>query len=142
MTSPSSPRGDRLDRRRLREALAASAPFVGDVHLGPAAVDAGECDRCGVLPRVVATCGPQPWRHLCRDCLLEVGTEAFCEGHRDDALANLGRARELPDDWDTITRLAWVASGEVRPDRSWLAHVAATSPRKQLTKALPPPTAR
>lgn len=113
-----------VDRRQLRRVIARAAPWTGAADTGPAAVDAGECDRCEVQPRWVATCGAQAWAHLCRDCLLDLGTEAFCAGHHDDAMAHVVAARALPDDWATITRLAWIATGEVRADDDWIRLVA------------------
>lgn len=113
-----------VDRRQLRRVVAEVAPWTTDPDTGPAAVDAGECDRCGDQPRWVVTCGAQPWRQICRDCVLELGTTAFCDGHRDDALAHIATARAMPDDWATITRLAWVARGEVQADDDWATLVA------------------
>ncbi len=88
-------------------------------------MDPGACDRCGDAPRLATACGPARWRALCRDCLLEVGDEAFCPGHADDATAAAAWARDLPDTWATLVRLAWVASGQVQADRDWLALAAA-----------------
>lgn len=113
-----------MDRRALRAALGIRAPWTAAPDTGPAAVDAGECDRCGLQPRWVATCGAQSWARICRDCVLTLGTTAFCDGHHDDAVAHLEAAARLPDDWATITRLAWVATGEVTPDDDWIRLVA------------------
>ena len=125
-----------MDRRALRAALADLAPWTVDVDIGPAAVDAGECDRCGHQPRWVPTCGAQPWAQVCRDCVLELGTSAFCDGHHDDAVAYLATARTMPPDWATITRLAWVATGEVTADDAWITLVAAESSTPGVRRAL------
>ncbi len=125
-----------MDRRRLRAALAEVAPWTTNPDFGPVAVDAGECDRCGRQPRWVATCGAQPWATVCRDCILELGTTAFCDGHHDDAVAHLAAARRMPADWATITRLAWVATGEVTVDDDWIALVATEVTEPQLRRAL------
>lgn len=113
-----------VDRRALGAALATAAPWTRDAAFGPATVDAGDCDRCGRQPRLVATCGPQPWRLLCRDCLLDAGSAAFCDGHRDTATAAIAFATSLPADWATLTRLAWIATGELRADPDFLALAA------------------
>lgn len=84
--------------------------------MGPRSVTAGECDRCGAEPRVVATCGPVPWRSLGRRCAADVGTDAWCEGHREDGERHLAWLARLPDEADAVVRLWWVATGEVRLD--------------------------
>ena len=101
------------ERRALGAALVAEAPWVEATELGPRAVAAGQCDRCGARPRLLPTCGPTSWLALCRECGLEVGTEGWCEGHRDDAEDALRWARDLPVWWGDAVVLAWVASGEV-----------------------------
>lgn len=130
-----------MDRRTLRRVVAEMAPWTTDPATGPAAVDAGECDRCGADPRWVTTCGAQPWPAICRDCLLELGTEAFCDGHREDALEHVAAARALPEDWATITRLAWIASGEVRAGDDWVALVTDLASRPDELAGSDPPTA-
>ncbi|MBY5162316.1 hypothetical protein [Salsipaludibacter albus] len=120
MTPGDGPLDDRATRRRLLAALVGVHPWLADPDWGPAAVDPGTCDRCGQHPRLVTTCGPASWRALCRDCLLDVGEDAFCAGHADDAAAAADHARDLPDQWATLVRLAWVAAGQVRADRAWL----------------------
>lgn len=112
-----------MDKAGLRAALREVAPWTADPEVGPGAVDAGDCDRCGRRPRFVATCGAQPWRSVCPACLVELGTDLFCDGHREEALRHLATARSLPAQWATITRLAWVATGEISPDPAWLAVV-------------------
>lgn len=126
MTPAHHPLATRERRRDLLALLVDHHPWLADDDLGPAAVDAGPCDRCGRDPRLVPPCGPVPWRGLCRDCVLEVGTAAFCAGHADEADDLLARARALPATWATLVRLAWVARGEVRADRDFLAAAAAT----------------
>lgn len=111
---------DRLDRRRLRDALRQAYPWVADTEVGPAAVEAGECGRCTRRPRCVPTCGPVAWAALCATCAVEVGDDAWCEGHRESGAAHRARARQLPAAWPTVVRLWWVATGEVRVDDEWL----------------------
>lgn len=103
-----------LDRRGLREALLVSEPWLGDPERGPRSVDAGACDRCGALPRLLATCGPTAAPAMCRACVLDVGPAAWCDGHEDEARRALRWARDLPDHWDVAVTLWWVASGELR----------------------------
>lgn len=91
-----------------------------DPEVGPSSVQAGECDRCERAPRVVPTCGPVAWTALCATCAVEVGEDAWCDGHRDDGARSRAWATTLPPSWPTITRLWWVATGEVRPDEAWL----------------------
>ncbi len=126
MTPDPHPLATRTWRRELLGLLVARQPWLADDDLGPAAVDAGPCDRCAVDPRLVPPCGPVPWRGLCRDCVLTVGTGAFCAGHADEADDLLARARALPPTWATLVRLTWVARGEVRADPAFLAEAAAT----------------
>ena len=106
---------ERGDRRRLRAALADAAPWLADVEVGPTTVDAGTCDRCGLRPRVVATCGPVPFRTLCVDCVLAVGDEGWCDGHGDVAGAARAWARAAPPWWADAVVLWWISTGEVRP---------------------------
>ena len=104
-----------LDRAALRAVLRARFPWVADAEVGPAAVEAGECDRCGAEPRLVTTCGPGPLT-LGRACAAALGVGAWCDGHRDDAEAALVRLGALPPEADDVARLWWVATGEVRLD--------------------------
>lgn len=103
----------REDRRRLRAALTALAPWLDHPDAGPRTVDAGQCDRCDGQPRVLATCGPIQWRALCRDCALEVGSDAWCDGHAEHGRELLQWARDLPAWWGDAVVLWWVATGEV-----------------------------
>lgn len=105
---------DRAGRRQLRAALAASAPFTQRTDVGPRAVDAGACDRCEDRPRLVPTCGPAAWRALCRDCVLDVGLDAWCDGHAADGRERLDWVADLPPWWADATVLWWVATGEVQ----------------------------
>lgn len=122
------------ERRRLRRTLADRHPWLTASDRGPQAVDAGECTRCEVRPRLLPTCGPTAGSALCRECAVEVGVVAWCDGHRDEALAALAWAGGLPPDWATIVRVWWVATGEVRLDPALAAHpaisasIAASSP--------------
>ncbi len=106
--------GDALDRRGLRAALVAGYPWVDAPEVGPRAVAAGECDRCGRHPRFVPTCGPTAWEALCPDCAVEVGLDAWCDGHEVDGRRVLAALPGLPAEWDLVSRLWWVATGEVR----------------------------
>jgi hypothetical protein len=77
-------------------------------------VDAGACDRCGQLPRLLPTCGPDGLPGVCRPCARDLGTDAWCDGHLEEATASLRWADALPDHWDLAVTLWWVATGEVR----------------------------
>lgn len=101
------------ERRALRAALVASAPWVEHTEAGPTTVQAGQCDRCGGRPRLLPTCGPVAWPAICRSCALEVGTDAWCDGHVDQARDLLAWARALPAWWGDAVVLWWVATGEV-----------------------------
>lgn len=113
------------DRAALRRVLRAHYPFVTATEWGPAAVAAGECDRCGEEPRMVQPCGPPPddlpapatpdWA-LGRDCAAAVGPAGWCDGHTEEAEEALDWLARLPDDADDVARLWWIATGEVRPD--------------------------
>jgi hypothetical protein len=101
-------------RAALRDALRAAHPWLLAGQWGPQSVSAGECDRCGQAPRLLPTCGPVAWQALCRDCAADLGTDAWCDGHREEGIAALVWAADLPDDWDDVVRLWWIATGEVR----------------------------
>lgn len=105
-----------LDRRGLRGALLAAYPWLADPEVGPTSVEAGECDRCGHAPRFVPTCGPTGWAALCPACAGDVGNDGWCDGHAEDGRRILGALPGLPEEWDVVTRLWWVATGEVRLD--------------------------
>ncbi len=127
---------DRADRRQLRSALSLAAPWLDRPDVGPRAVDAGQCDRCGQRPRLLPTCGPARWRTLCRECGLEVGRDGWCDGHAADAATWLAWARDLPPWWGDAVVLWWVGTGEVttppdgvHPDLP-MAIRAALPPRK------------
>jgi hypothetical protein len=124
----------RDDRRRLRSALTELAPWLEHPDAGPRNVDAGQCDRCGQRPRVLPTCGPTRWRALCRDCGLEVGHAAWCDGHAEDGQQLLRWARDLPAWWGDAVVLWWVMTGEVAAPPAALhpelpARLRATVPR-------------
>jgi hypothetical protein len=114
---------------RLRAALLARYPWLGATDVGPQAVEAGECDRCGTEARLVAPCGPPPagmpggigpdWA-LGRGCASEVGAAGWCAGHAEEAAVALAWLAELPREADDVARMWWVATGEVRPDPSLL----------------------
>jgi hypothetical protein len=107
---------DPQQRRRLRLAIVERHPWVEGSDVGPAAVEAGDCDRCGLEARLVAVCGPVPWEAIGRRCARELGTQAWCEGHAAEGTAALRHLAALPEDADTVTRLWWVATGEIRVD--------------------------
>lgn len=112
---------NRDQRVRLRELLTVAHPWVDQIDRGPRAVTAGECGVCGALPRLLVTCGPgAPAAELCRTCAADMGVEAWCDGHREQAEADLLWAASLPDDWAAVCRLWWVATGEVALDPSLL----------------------
>jgi GNAT superfamily N-acetyltransferase len=128
---------DAEHRRALRGALVERYPWITDPDVGPRAVEAGECDRCGAESRLVTTCGPTQWAGLGRRCAAAVGLRSWCDGHADDATRWLAHLRTLPDEADTVARLWWVATGEVRMD--------ATTAAPLLARALPtasPPVGR
>jgi hypothetical protein len=100
----------------LRRALREVEPWLMATDVGPRAVDAGACDRCGELPRLLPTCGPVAWTALCRDCAATLGLDAWCAGHEEEGHAALSWAAELPDHWDLAVTLWWVATGEVALD--------------------------
>ena len=106
------------ERTALRMALLQCYPWVADDVVGPGAVEAGECDRCRVEPRLVTTCGPTAWAALGRRCALQVGVEAWCDGHVPEGKSWLAALRGLPAEADAVARLWWVATGEVRLDVS------------------------
>lgn len=111
-----------MNKPRLRAALLDRYPWLQSTDYGPRTVDAGECDRCGTEARLVETCGPVAWQHLGRDCAIELGHDAWCDGHHehaDDALAWLAA---LPPEADTVARIWWVATGEVTLDPDLLRH--------------------
>lgn len=120
--------GDSLDRAALRRALVAAEPWLAADEVGPRAVDAGPCDRCGRRPRLLPTCGPGGFTALCRDCAEALGDDAWCEGHLDEGRRARSWARRLPDRWPDAVVLWWVATGEVRlageelPDTSAWPH--------------------
>jgi hypothetical protein len=130
---------DRLSTQRraeLRRALREAEPWLTATDVGPRAVDAGPCDRCGHLPRLVPTCGPAPWPALCRDCVEDVGLEAWCDGHRDEGQEALAWARALPRHWDVAVTVWWVATGELRLDALVLSRLADLDPG--VRRLLPP----
>ncbi len=112
-------------RRELRAALLARYPWIDHDDVGPRAVEAGECDRCGVEARMVTTCGPTRWAGLGRACATAIGARAWCDGHADDAAAWLARLDALPEEADAVARLWWVATGEVRLDVADVAPLVA-----------------
>jgi hypothetical protein len=100
----------------LRRALLEAEPWLGATDQGPQAVDAGPCDRCRDLPRLLPTCGPDGFPGVCRPCAEALGVDAWCDGHLEDAEAALAWAAALPAHWDLAVTLWWVATGEVRLD--------------------------
>lgn len=113
-----------LDRQALRAALLDAAPWLGATEVGPRAVDAGTCDRCGDQPRLLPTCGPGAPEALCRDCADASGDDAWCDGHRDDGREARAWADSLPERWADAVVLWWVATGELRWDPATMASAA------------------
>lgn len=101
--------------------LRATYDWLPGAELGPGAVEAGECDRCGERPRVVPLCGPSGYRAVCAACAALVGERGWCDGHREDGATARAWAASLPPEWATVVRLWWVATGEVRLDPALLA---------------------
>jgi hypothetical protein len=112
---------DAARRRALRDELIARHPWLDHDEVGPRSVEAGECDRCGDEARMVTTCGPTEWAALGRACASEVGADAWCDGHADQAGSWLRLLAALPAEADAVARLWWVATGEVRPDSDTIA---------------------
>jgi hypothetical protein len=102
----------------LQRVLGERYPWVRDLEIGPRAVEAGECDACGLEPRLVQTCGPGPV-YLGRRCAAAAGTAAWCAGHEDEADAALRTLAALPAEADDVARMWWVATGEVAVDVAW-----------------------
>ncbi|MFA9444814.1 hypothetical protein [Egicoccus sp. AB-alg6-2] len=103
-----------VDRPALRRALLAFAPWLTETEVGPAAVEAGDCDRCGNAPRLLPLCGPVPWQAVCRGCGLELEDDGWCAGHADDGARARDWAAALPSDWERAVLLWWLATGELR----------------------------
>jgi hypothetical protein len=103
-------------RARLRRALREVEPWLAATEVGPQAVDAGMCDRCDLLPRLVPTCGPGPWPALCLACVEEVGLDAWCDGHEAEGRETLDWVGALPPHWDVAVTAWWVATGELALD--------------------------
>lgn len=131
---------DRDDRARLKAALLAVAPWLGSDELGPRAVDAGSCDACDDLPRLLPTCGPAGHAALCAGCADTIGLDAWCDGHRDEGETALAWAARLPDRWPELVVLWWVATGEVRPGATSVPDLAGLP--EPISAALPKPRAR
>lgn len=110
-----------IDKKALRAALLDRYPWLATTDHGPQTVDAGECDRCGNEARLVETCGPVAWHQLGRNCATELGYDAWCDGHHDHADDALDWLADLPPEADVVTRIWWVATGEVRLDPDLLA---------------------
>jgi hypothetical protein len=108
------------ERERLRAAMRARYGWLDEPDLGPRAVDAGECPRCGAEAALVPTCGPVAWQALGRRCAQEIGVAAWCDGHADEAARALAWLAGLPGNADHVARLWWVATGEVRLDPALL----------------------
>jgi hypothetical protein len=104
---------DASRRAELRAKLTARFAWLADPDVGPSTVEAGECDGCGVEPRMVTTCGPGAAINLGRRCALAAGGAAWCDGHQEEAAAALAFLACLPDLADTVARMWWVATGEV-----------------------------
>lgn len=114
---------DAVQRRGLRAAIEKRYPWVAGGDLGPAAVEAGECDVCGAEARLITTCGPGAYRYLGRRCTATLGDQAWCDGHADEARDAAAWVAALPPEADVVARLWWVATGEIGVDprlqRQW-----------------------
>lgn len=66
------------------------------------------------------TCGPGGL-YLGRRCTEQLGVEAWCDGHADQAAAVAAWTLTLPPEADVVARLWWVATGEVVLDSHLLA---------------------
>ena len=110
-------------RADLRAQLRDRYPWVDDPVAGPASVEAGECDRCSVEARLVTVCGPGAFVYLGARCATELGTDAWCAGHIDDAAQMLAWLDGLPPRADAVARLWWVATGEVVVDPQLLGRL-------------------
>jgi hypothetical protein len=107
---------DPVERDALRGELRRRFAWLDHDELGPRHVEAGECDGCGQEARLVTTCGPGSDVYLGRRCAAPRGTAAWCDGHADQAAQALDWLASLPDHADTVARVWWVATGEVRLD--------------------------
>lgn len=115
----------------LRETLRARYPWLDETDVGPRSVEAGECDRCQAEVRLVEPCGPLPelavpasrdWA-LGRRCVIELGGDAWCDGHRAEGVAARRWLARLPEEADDVARLWWVATGEVQLDPEVVRHL-------------------
>ena len=122
-----------VDRAALRRALLDAAPWLGATEVGPQAVDAGRCDRCDDAPRLLPTCGPTGADAVCRRCAEALGDDGWCDGHLDQGRSARRWASQLPEGWEQVVTLWWVATGELRID---LDSLDATSWGPQVRAAL------
>lgn len=113
------------EKAELRRTLLAANPWLEADDVGPRSVDAGVCDRCASAPRLIETCGPSAFTAVCRPCLVELGDEAWCDGHRAHGAAVREWESRLPRWWGEVTVLWWVATGELTLDPRFAAHVDA-----------------
>ncbi len=105
---------DPAERAELRREMLAHAPWLAEVDVGPQSVDAGMCDRCTALPRLLPTCGPDTPGSLCAPCAHVIGDDGWCEGHQQTGADARAWARSLPDEWAPTVILWWIATGEIR----------------------------
>lgn len=105
---------DIAERAELRRALLHHAPWLDASDVGPRSVDAGLCDRCTTLPRLLPTCGPEYVGALCAHCADTVGDDAWCDGHQQVGIEAREWSRTLPDTWAPTVMLWWLATGELR----------------------------
>ena len=111
---------DRATRDALRHALLEHAPWLAAEDVGPRAVEAGRCEVCEELPRLLPTCGPTGGSGVCRSCAQALGDEGWCVGHHEEGAAARAWAAQLPERWPELVVLWWVATGELRADSSLL----------------------
>lgn len=109
---------DRATRDALRHALLAHAPWLGAEDVGPRAVEAGRCEVCDDLPRLLPTCGPTGGSGVCRACAEVLGDDGWCLGHQQEGAAARAWAADLPERWAELVVLWWVATGELRAEAS------------------------
>ncbi len=109
---------ERTTRRTLQRLLLEHAPWLDAEDVGPRSIEAGRCQRCDELPRLLPTCGPAGDAGVCRACAEELGDNGWCAGHHEQGRAARRWAAQLPDSWPELVVLWWVATGELRPDPS------------------------
>lgn len=116
-------------RRALKQYLSDAVPWLHDVTVGPATVDAGACGNCGVLPGIIGVCGPVAFQTVCASCVTQ--SDLFCDGHADVARYAETFCSALPPNWAEIVVLWWVATGELKYDGPLDVDAIAADPAAQ-----------